>query len=88
MLVYQNMDELFDLFLPGQRGEWIAANHGCVCNKDSDPWAPSDWKLEKLRTYWFNLSKLSLTSTNRRISQNYERNSYDAKFWSLYFRTK
>lgn len=46
MLVYQNMDELFSLPLPGQRGEWIAANHGCVCNRDSDPWAPTDWQME------------------------------------------
>jgi inositol 3-alpha-galactosyltransferase len=42
MLVRRNMDELFDLELPGK--DWIAANHACVCNLDQDIWAPNDWK--------------------------------------------
>ncbi|KAE8441185.1 hypothetical protein EG329_005785 [Mollisiaceae sp. DMI_Dod_QoI] len=41
MLVMRNMDELFDYELPGR--DWIAANHACVCNLDSDSWAPEDW---------------------------------------------
>ena len=44
MLVFRNMDELFDLELPGQ--DWIAANHCCVCNLDKDEWAPDDWVKE------------------------------------------
>lgn len=44
MLVYQNMDELFDLELPGK--DWIAANHACVCNLDGDKWAPPNWTKE------------------------------------------
>jgi inositol 3-alpha-galactosyltransferase len=40
MLVRRNMDELFDLELPGR--DWIAANHACVCNLDHDSWAPDD----------------------------------------------
>lgn len=43
MLVRRNMDELFDLDLPA---DWIAANHACVCNLDSDSWAPEDWNRE------------------------------------------
>ncbi|EMC96920.1 glycosyltransferase family 8 protein, partial [Baudoinia panamericana UAMH 10762] len=40
-----NMDSIFDQAadLPS---DWIAANHACVCNLDSDPWAPSDWNVE------------------------------------------
>ncbi|KAI9743452.1 MAG: hypothetical protein M1818_002764 [Claussenomyces sp. TS43310] len=41
MLVLRNMDELFDFHLPGE--DWIAANHACVCNLDSDSWAPENW---------------------------------------------
>jgi inositol 3-alpha-galactosyltransferase len=41
MLVLQNMDELFEVNLPGK--DWIAANHACVCNLDSDSWAPDNW---------------------------------------------
>ncbi|KAJ5037933.1 uncharacterized protein L3040_006809 [Drepanopeziza brunnea f. sp. 'multigermtubi'] len=44
MLVFRNMDELFDIELPGR--DWIAANHCCVCNLDNDEWAPADWKKE------------------------------------------
>ena len=42
--IYKNMDEIFDLVLPGDN--WIAANHICVCNLDRDSWAPDDWKRE------------------------------------------
>ena len=42
--VYRNMDEVFDIQLPGQN--WIAANHACVCNLDHDAWAPGNWKRE------------------------------------------
>ncbi|KAH7323652.1 nucleotide-diphospho-sugar transferase [Rhexocercosporidium sp. MPI-PUGE-AT-0058] len=44
MLVFRNMDELFDMALPGR--DWIAANHCCVCNLDKDEWAPEDWIRE------------------------------------------
>ncbi len=44
MLVFRNMDELFELSLPGKH--WIAANHCCVCNLDKDEWAPRDWVKE------------------------------------------
>ncbi|KAI9049703.1 hypothetical protein LZ554_005857 [Drepanopeziza brunnea f. sp. 'monogermtubi'] len=44
MLVFRNMDELFDIDFPGR--DWIAANHCCVCNLDNDEWAPADWKKE------------------------------------------
>jgi inositol 3-alpha-galactosyltransferase len=46
MMLFSNMDELFDLQLPGKRGESIAASHACVCNKDGDSWAPSDWRQD------------------------------------------
>ena len=39
--VYKNMDEIFDIQLPGH--DWIAAAHACVCNLDRDSWAPSNW---------------------------------------------
>ncbi len=42
--VYHNMDEVFDIELPGR--DWIAANHACVCNLDHDSWAPENWKRE------------------------------------------
>ena len=42
--IYRNMDEIFDIRLPGEN--WIAANHACVCNLDHDDWAPEDWKRE------------------------------------------
>ncbi|KAI9818408.1 MAG: hypothetical protein M1827_000466 [Pycnora praestabilis] len=44
VMIMRNMDELFDFKLPAR--DWLAANHACVCNKDSDPWAPPDWKTE------------------------------------------
>jgi len=43
MMLLQNMDELFEMNLPN---DWIAANHGCVCNLDKQPWAPEDWTQE------------------------------------------
>ena len=42
--VYRNMDEVFDIELPGH--DWIAANHACVCNLDDDSWAPDNWRRE------------------------------------------
>ncbi|KAI4177559.1 MAG: hypothetical protein LQ346_007661 [Caloplaca aetnensis] len=42
--VFKNMDEVFDIELPGD--DWIAANHACVCNLDKDSWAPDNWKRE------------------------------------------
>jgi len=44
MLVLRNMDELFEVDLPGN--DWIAANHACVCNLDGDSWAPKSWTKE------------------------------------------
>ncbi|KAL8825426.1 MAG: hypothetical protein Q9170_007793, partial [Blastenia crenularia] len=44
LTVYRNMDEVFDVELPGD--DWIAANHACVCNLDHDSWAPGNWKRE------------------------------------------
>ncbi|KAL8713734.1 MAG: hypothetical protein Q9220_002260 [cf. Caloplaca sp. 1 TL-2023] len=44
LTVYKNMDEVFDIKLPGP--DWIAANHACVCNLDRDSWAPAEWKKE------------------------------------------
>ncbi|KAL8662975.1 MAG: hypothetical protein Q9168_008176 [Polycauliona sp. 1 TL-2023] len=41
LTVYKNMDEVFDINLPGE--DWIAANHACVCNLDHDSWAPGNW---------------------------------------------
>lgn len=42
--IYKNMDEIFDVGLPGNN--WIAANHTCVCNLDHDSWAPDEWRRE------------------------------------------
>lgn len=44
MLIRRDMDELFDVVLPGI--DWIAANHACVCNLDKDSWAPESWTKE------------------------------------------
>ncbi len=44
LTVYKNMDEVFDIQLPGE--DWIAANHACVCNLDHDTWAADNWKVE------------------------------------------
>ncbi|KAF2200855.1 nucleotide-diphospho-sugar transferase [Delitschia confertaspora ATCC 74209] len=35
---------VFSTPLPGE--DWTLATHVCVCNLDSDPWAPADWKRE------------------------------------------
>lgn len=45
MAVLDNMDVVFkvETHLPD---DWIAANHVCVCNLDSDSWAPEDWRTE------------------------------------------
>ena len=42
--IFKNMDEIFDLDLPGDN--WIAANQSCVCNLDHDDWAPKEWNRE------------------------------------------
>lgn len=42
--IYKNMDEIFDIALPGD--DWIAACHSCVCNLDHDSWAPDNWKRQ------------------------------------------
>ena len=44
MLIRANMDEVFEMQLPGK--DYIAANHACVCNLDHNSWAPGDWKRE------------------------------------------
>lgn len=41
MILNQSPDSIFEMRLPGN--DWIAAAHACVCNLDSDPWAPEDW---------------------------------------------
>ncbi|KAG8630063.1 hypothetical protein KVT40_001682 [Elsinoe batatas] len=43
MLIFRSPDAVFSLPLAS---DWIAANHACVCNLDSDPWAPSNWTAE------------------------------------------
>lgn len=45
MMVLRNMDELMDMELPPGH---IAATHGCVCNLDKSPWAPSHWYVPDL----------------------------------------
>lgn len=44
MMLLKNLDYIFNTPLPGN--DWIAANHACVCNLDSDPWAPATWNVE------------------------------------------
>jgi len=44
MLVRKNMDELFDLELPGK--DWIAASHACLCNMVNGHRPPNE-RLEK-----------------------------------------
>lgn len=44
MLMFRNIDELFNFPLPGKN--WIAANHACACNLDKDNWAPANWNRE------------------------------------------
>lgn len=42
--IYKNMDDVFETPLPAP--DWIAANHGCVCNLDHDSWAPDNWNAD------------------------------------------
>ena len=42
--IYKNMDDIFEIQLPGD--DWIAASHACVCNLDHDSWAPGNWYRE------------------------------------------
>ena len=44
ILIRNNMDQIFNVHLPG--GDWIAAAPVCVCNLDGDSWCPDDWKPE------------------------------------------
>ncbi|CAJ2511432.1 Uu.00g070570.m01.CDS01 [Anthostomella pinea] len=48
MAIFQNLDIIFTQ--PAAAAELppggLAANHSCVCNRDGDPWAPSDWRRE------------------------------------------
>ncbi|GAB7362173.1 hypothetical protein MBLNU230_g2199t1 [Neophaeotheca triangularis] len=46
MTLRNNMDSVFSHRGADLPPDWIAANHACVCNLDSDPWAPKDWKKE------------------------------------------
>ena len=41
VILNQSPDAIFDTKLPAK--DWIAATHACVCNLDSDAWAPKDW---------------------------------------------
>lgn len=45
MAIVGDMDSVFDFSTDMPEG-WIAANQACVCNLDSDPWAPDDWHQE------------------------------------------
>ncbi|KAK6954805.1 hypothetical protein Daesc_004774 [Daldinia eschscholtzii] len=42
MAVFHNMDPIFDK-LDLLEGDWLGANHACICNWDNDPWASEDW---------------------------------------------
>ena len=44
MIVLKDMDQIFSHALHG--GDWLIANHACVCNIDKDPWAPQEWTPE------------------------------------------
>lgn len=44
LIIYKNMDEIFDFELPADN--WIAATQSCVCNLDHDSWAPKNWTRE------------------------------------------
>ena len=41
IMIFRNMDDVFTIPRPGP--DWIAAHHACICNVDSDPWAPPEW---------------------------------------------
>ena len=62
--VYKNMDEIFNIALPGT--DWIAASHACVCNLDRDPWANVDWTGENCA--WTPLEHPSALGTATPIS--------------------
>lgn len=64
LTVYRNMDEVFDLALPGD--DWIAANHACVCNLDHDSWAPGNWTAENCA--WTPLEHPAALGTSTPIS--------------------
>ncbi|KAI0841914.1 nucleotide-diphospho-sugar transferase [Hypoxylon sp. FL0890] len=42
MAAFGNMDSVFENLNQLPR-DWLVANHVCVCNLDSDPWAPEEW---------------------------------------------
>lgn len=46
MAVFRNMDTIFEKIDRELPDGWLGANHCCVCNRDKDPWAPADWRLE------------------------------------------
>lgn len=46
--IFKNLDDIFDIPLPGPN--WIAAHHACICNIDSDPWAPPEWNPQNCPT--------------------------------------
>ncbi|KAI1337544.1 nucleotide-diphospho-sugar transferase [Xylariaceae sp. FL0016] len=45
MAVFQNPDPVFAQ-APALPPDALGASHACVCNRESDPWAPSDWRPE------------------------------------------
>lgn len=49
IIIRKNMDEFFDIDLPGS--DWIAANHRCVCDLDHDDyWNPKNARTTVYRT--------------------------------------
>lgn len=48
IMIFRNLDDIFNIPLPGN--DWIAAHHACICNVDKDPWAPPEWKKENCPT--------------------------------------
>ncbi|KAI1382011.1 nucleotide-diphospho-sugar transferase [Hypoxylon crocopeplum] len=43
--VFNNPDSVFDKLSQLPKG-WLGTTHCCVCNLDSDPWAPEEWRPE------------------------------------------
>ncbi|EME50136.1 glycosyltransferase family 8 protein, partial [Dothistroma septosporum NZE10] len=41
IMIFKNPDDIFNI--PRPNDDWIIAHHACVCNIDSDPWAPPEW---------------------------------------------
>ena len=64
LLSTENMDEVFDIALPGD--DWIVANHACVCNLDHDSWAPDNWTAENCA--WTPLEHPAALGTSTPIS--------------------